>query len=458
MPTGIYECLSEKEYVKNRYLIELYYLKSLLKFLIYSDNEDSRNNIKLTKSDYEEFENFFISFDKNFTDSDFEEIKQIESKIKHDVKSIEIFLKTKIPQKFINYIHFGLTSQDVNSLGYMIGFAKSIKIIQNQLVDLEKEIENLIIKTKDIVMCAKTHAQFAVPTYMDKEIYVKYNKLHNYIKKFEGCFKELTCKIGGAVGNLNAHVFCFKNLDWNDFFDNFVNNFVDMYFNDSTENKIIIKRSNLTTQIDDYSSICDVFDCLKNILLEIQDIGSYCYYLINDEYFIQSFNEDHVGSSTMPQKINPIDFENSKGNNSMSIGLIDSFNEHLKTKITYQRDISDSTVLRMTPTIFGHTILTIIKIKDGMRLLYPNIEKINRNLDENPQIIMEGIQTYLKVLDVDDPYNKAKKLSRGSKITMNDIHKFIDSFDITNEDKEYLKSLTPHNYIGIKPKIILYHN
>lgn len=449
--TGIFDCLNEKEYTKNRYLIELYYLESLLKFISHPD--------------YDEFENFFTSFDKNFTDYDFEQIKLIESTTNHDVKSIEIYLRNKIPKKFMGYIHFGLTSQDVNSLGFMIGFVKLITVTKNVLDNLEKEIEKLIIKTNDIIMCSKTHIQFAVPTYLDKEIYFKYIQIHKYIEKLDMYLINLTCKMGGAIGNLNSHVFCFPNLDWIDFFDKFVDKFVNIYFDSGNntfenikKNKVNIKRSQVTTQIDDYSSVCDILECVRDILLSIDSYNSYCYSLINDEYFTQLFNENHVGSSTMPQKINPIDFENSKGNNSISISMINGIIEHLKTKITYQRDISDSTIMRSIPTAFAYAVLTIIKITKGTSLLNPNLDKINYDLDNNPQIIMEGVQSYLKLCGIDNSYEKAKKLSRGKKITINDIHEFIDSFEISHEDKTKLKKISPHNYVGIKPKIILFHN
>jgi adenylosuccinate lyase len=445
---GLLDCFNEKEYIKNRYLIELYYLNALLKFISHED--------------YNEFEIFFTQFDKKFTDHDFEKIKLIERTTNHDVKSIEIYLREKIPEKFQGYIHFGLTSQDVNSLGFMIGFIKLIQILKKTLFELENEIEKLIMRSNNIVMCAKTHVQFAVPTFLDKEIYFKYFQIHKYYERLNNYSLNLTCKMGGAIGNLNAHNLCFPNLDWNGFFDNFIDEFTDIFFlnNNSLfeKNKINIKRSYITTQIDDYTSICDILQCMKDILLSIDCYNSYCYSLINDEYFVQSFNDNHVGSSTMPQKINPIDFENAKGNNSLSVSLIDGIIAHLRTKITYQRDISDSTIIRNIPTVFGYTILTINKITKGTILLNPNIIKIKNDLDNNPQIIMEGIQSYLKLCGINDSYEKAKKLSRGKKININDIYEFIDLFEISNDDKIKLKSISPSNYTGIKPKITLFHN
>lgn len=445
--SGIFDCMNDKEYTKNRYLIEVYYINSLLKFISHEN--------------YNEFEIFFSHFNKDFTDDDFEQIKSIENEINHDVKAIEIYLRKKIPEKFHNFIHFGLTSQDVNSLGFMIGFVKLINVLKSVLLELEKEIENLIIRTNNIPMCAKTHSQFAVPTFLDKEIYFKYLQIHNYKSKLNNLLSNLSCKMGGAIGNLNVHNFCFPNLDWIDFFDIFVNNIVDIFFdnnNKSEENKINIRRSYITTQIDDYSGICEVLQCAKDILMCIDSYNLYCYSLINDNYFKLSYDIKHVGSSTMPQKINPIDFENAKGAASIAYGLLTNIKEHLLTKITYQRDISDSIITRNISMTFGYCILFIIKNTKGTKLLKPNLEKINEDLIDNPQVIMEGIQSYLKICGINNSYEKAKIFSRGKKITNKEIYEFIDSFDISDKDKDKLKNLNPYTYTGIKHKIVLFHN
>lgn len=452
------KCLDEKEFIKNRYLIELYYLQSFFKFI--KNSKKCAEFSDLTNEYFEEFEEFLLTFDKNLTDKDYDEIKLIEKTTKHDVKSIEIFLRQKIPKKFCHYIHFGLTSQDVNSLGFMIGFYKMINILQKVLIDFEKEIENLLLKSKDIVMCAKTHVQFAVPTFLDKEIYVKYEQIHKYVENLNEFSKKLTCKMGGAIGNLNAHYLCFPDLDWNIFFDNLVDNIVDIFFenhNKIHENKIHIKRSVITTQVDNYCSINDILQCNLDILLYVKNFNTYCYSLINDKYFYQLFDKNQVGSSVMPQKINPIDFENSKGNNNIAKSLTNSIKEHLSSEISFQRDISDSTVLRSVITAFGYTILSILKFIKGLKTLEPNLNKINEDLESNPQIIMEGIQTYLKCCGIQNSYEISKDFCRGKNINIQNIHSFIDLFDINDFHKEKLKSLKINEYVGIKPTIKLYH-
>ena len=429
--TGIFKCMTEYEYTQNRVYVEMSYLKKLVTDL----------NI-LKGKELEEL----ITFDINFDINKFEEIKHIEKTTNHDVKAIEIYLRN-IPElsKVKNYIHFGLTSQDVNSMGFMIDFRECMHIVLNYLEKFEMEVETLIGKTTGIVMCAKTHAQFAVPTFLDKEIYCKYIKIHKYVKKFKHILNnELTVKIGGAVGLLNAHKIAYPSVDWITFMDEFANEFN-------------FKRSKFTTQIDDYTAICDVFDCVKNILFQIEDLNQYCYCLINDNYFTQQHNDKQVGSSTMPQKINPIELENAKGNISISTGIIEGITKHLRYKISYQRDISDSTIFRNVGMLFGYVLLISINMKKGLSKLNPNIQQITADLDDHPEIIMEGIQTYLKTLDVEDPYNKAKEMSRGKNITLLDIHNFIDSFDIQQNDKDFLKTMRPCNYVGIVQDLQLFY-
>lgn len=426
--TGITECLSEYEYTKNRVEIEIKYLKKI---------------VEITNCKTSEEINEIFNVNYEFNKDEFYKIKNIEKITNHDVKAIEIYLRSIFPT-IQNYIHFGLTSQDINSPGFMIGFSKSLNIIKELLNGFEISVEKLIKKTNNITMCAKTHSQFAVPTTLNKEIYCKYLDIHFYVNELNDKCNTMTVKMGGAVGGLNAHYFVYPNIDWIHFFNNFVH---ELHF----------KRSEITTQIDNYSNICDIFDCIRKLLFHVQNLNNYCYSLINDKYLCMMYDDNHVGSSTMPQKINPIDFENSKGNIVICTSLIDGITEHLRCGITYQRDMSDSTILRNSSTIFGYVCLIIINMTKAINILYPDLDIINNDLNDNPTIIMEGIQTYLKILNVDDPYTKAKKLSRGKKITMNDIHEFIDSFDITLEHKNKLKSITPQNYIPHYPIIKYFH-
>ena len=429
--TGISSCLSEYAYVKNRTEIEYEYLKKI--------------SLKLNLLSSEEFAQTFENSQFLFEYKDYFEIKKIEERTNHDVNSIIEFLRNKYPN-LKNYVHFGLTSQDANSLGFMIGFRKSLDIMFVYIDMLEKSIEGLIKKSRNIVICAKTHAQPAIPTYLDKELYVKYIKIREISQDIKNrLFRGLTAKMGGAVGTLCAHHLVYPEINWNEFMNEFVSNYG-------------FARSEFTTQIDNYNSITNILTSINQMLLNIEDLNQYCYSLISDNYFCQKYSSEHVGSSTMPQKINPIELEFSRGSNSLVRGIIFGMNEHLSCRITYQRDISDSYVLRNMGMVFGNVLLILIKMSNGIDKLYPNLTQINRDLDMNPTIIMEGVQTYMKILGIEDPYSKAKDFSRGKNITLENIHEFIDLYVKDEKHSTRLKNVSPHNYVCPPFELTFYHD
>ncbi len=429
--TGISSCLSEYAYVKNRTEIEYEYLKKI--------------SLKLKLLSPEEFAEIFENSQFLFEYDDFLQIKKIEERTNHDVNSIIEFLRNKYP-KLKNYVHFGLTSQDANSLGFMIGFRKSLKIVFEYTDMFEKSIEGLIKRSHNIVICAKTHAQPAIPTYLDKELYVKYIKIREYSQDIKNrLYHNLTAKMGGAVGTLCAHYLVYPNINWIEFMNEFISEYGFI-------------RSDYTTQIDNYNSITNILNSINQLLLSIEDLNQYCYSLISDNYFCQKYSSEHVGSSTMPQKINPIELEFSRGSNSLVRGIIFGMIEHLSCRITYQRDISDSYILRNMGLVFGNVLLILIKMSNGIDKLYPNQTHINRDLDMNPTIIMEGVQTYMKILGIEDPYSKAKDFSRGKNITLENIHEFIDLYVKDEKHSTRLKKVSPHNYVCPPFEIIFYHD
>jgi adenylosuccinate lyase len=408
--------LSEEAYINYRYNIELDYLSKLIKFVY---NEDYN------------FDN--INLKDNNEINEINSIKDIENKIRHDVKAIEYYIKDKLKDfKYTHLVHIGLTSQDINSLANSI----MIKNASNVCINKFKEIK-IDILLDNIVIITKTHGQCAVPSTMNKEISFHYIRICKTIGDIENI--KLTAKFGGAVGTMAAHYFAFNNnnynnYNWVNFFDNFVNSYG---FN----------RTQITTQIDDYTSYVQLLQLYKLLLLQINNFAKYLRFLIKDEYMCQKVINEEVGSSTMPQKINPIDFENLKGNVVFAKNSIDALIEILMDS-EYQRDLSDSTGLRSLSTIFGYIMIVINSFKNGIERISINHVKINEEVDMHYEVILEGIQTKLKLLGVYNAYDEIKLLSRGKKITKEIISDYICKLDINDDDKKQLLNLEPRNYLG----------
>ncbi len=406
------DILSEEAYIKYRYQIELEYLERLI-YILFNEKH---------------------TFDKELSIDDINNIKNIENVIRHDVKAIEYFIKDKFKDNRYNYlVHIGLTSQDVNSLANTIMIHKAGKNCINKFNEINENIINNLLKNQIII--TRTHGQPAVPSKLDKEISFHYIRILNTINKINN-FK-LTAKFGGAVGTMAAHCFAF-NLDisnWIDFFDDLVSHYGFI-------------RTELTTQIDDYTSYVEYLQLFKLLIMQINNFAKYLRFLIKDEYLVQKVINDEVGSSAMPQKINPIDFENLKGNVVFAKNSIDALIEVLMDS-EYQRDLSDSTALRSLSTIFGYIMIVINSLKNGIERISINHIKIEEDLDCYYEVVLEGIQTKLKTLGIYNAYDEIKLLSRGKHITKDIIKEYINKLDISNEDKDKLLNLEPRNYLGI---------
>jgi len=415
------------EYALNKWRIyvEVEYFISLIQNKIITDEELDDVTIMKLKSIHQ-----------NFSQEDCSSLKIVESYIKHDVKSLEYLIKEKISNIGLShlkeFIHFGLTSQDINNTAIPLSIKKWFENIY--LVEMDRLIEKLLDLSEscgDIVMLSRTHGQPASPTKMSKEIMVFVERLQNQIDlikniKFYG-------KFGGAVGNFNAHKVAYPNVDWKKFSDDFLKGFG-------------LKRLQYTTQIDHYDNLSTLFDNLKRINIILIDFCKDIWQYISMDYFSQKSNSKEVGSSVMPHKINQIDFENAEGNLGMSNALLQHLSEKLPIS-RLQRDLTDSTVLRNVGVPIGHIQISLNSIKKGLSKLVINEEKINQDLEDNWIVITEGIQTILRREGFDKPYELLKDLSRGKKqVTKEDIWNFIDDLDVSDEIRYELKSITPQNY------------
>jgi adenylosuccinate lyase len=378
-----------------------------------------------------------------FSEQDAFRIKEIEKTTNHDVKAVEYFLKEHFDQlqlsEFKEFIHFGLTSQDINNTAspmLMKRFHEEVYLKQlNEVKDtfLQKAKEWI-----DVPLLAHTHGQPASPTSLGKEWYVFYERLENQMKLLSQI--DFCGKFGGATGNFNAHQIAYPEFDWVDFGNNFLK-------------KLGLFRLQTTTQIEHYDNIAAYFDTLKrinNIFLDFdRDIWTY----ISMEYFKQKVKENEVGSSAMPHKVNPIDFENSEGNICIANALFEGLAAKLPVS-RLQRDLTDSTVTRNIGVPLGHSMIAMIAMLRGINKLVLNSDAIHADLEKNWAVVAEAIQTILRREQYPQPYETLKALTRGKgMMTKEIIHEFIDSLDVKDTVKIELKNITPHNYIGIAPKL-----
>ena len=376
----------------------------------------------------------------NFSPEDAQRIKDIEKVTNHDVKAVEYFLKEEFDkmniQAFKEFIHFGLTSQDINNTAV----PKSIHdALDNEyfpaIIDLVDKLDELATEWKDIPMLARTHGQPASPTNLGKEIRVFSERIKKQLKQL----KDLSCdaKFGGATGNFNAHHIAYPEISWKAFGNHFL------------KKHLGLERAQYTTQIANYDNHAAIFDALKRINTIIMDLNRDMWTYVSMEYFKQKIKAGEVGSSAMPHKVNPIDFENSEGN----IGLANALFEHLSAKLPVsrlQRDLTDSTVLRNIGVPFAHTLISINSTMRGLNKLLLNPEAINADLEKNWPVVAEAIQTILRREGYPNPYEALRNLTRvNRKIDQEVIHEFIDSLDITYALKIELKKISPQNYTGI---------
>jgi adenylosuccinate lyase len=368
------------------------------------------------------------------------EIKKTETITNHDVKAVEYFIKNKLEQakcgKLKEWVHFGLTSQDINNTAIPLSWKHAVEFeYLPSLLNLNRQLELLATAWKDISLLARTHGQPASPTKLGKEVMVFIERIENQVELFIQV--PFSAKFGGATGNFNAHHVAFPKKDWIKLANEFV------------EGTLGLQRQQYTTQIEHYDNLAAHFDSMRrinNILLDFcRDMWTY----ISMDYFKQKLKEGEVGSSAMPHKVNPIDFENAEGN----LGIANALFEHLSSKLPVsrlQRDLTDSTVLRNIGVPFAHTILALRSIEKGLAKLVLNQTKIAADLDNNWAVVAEAIQTILRRENYPEPYEALKKLTRGNAgITKQSLHKFIDTLKVSAAIKKELKNVSPHNYTGV---------
>lgn len=376
---------------------------------------------------------------ENFSEQDAIEIKQTEKVTNHDVKAVEYSVKAKLDAMGLSdikeFVHFGLTSQDINNTAIPATLRDALDEVY--LPKMEMLIDALLTdakKWKDIALLARTHGQAASPTRLGKEICVFIERLEAQLDQLEEI--PASAKFGGATGNFNAHYVAFPEIDWVEF------------ANDFLEDKLELHRSQYTTQIEHYDNLASTFDALKRINVILIDLCRDMWTYVSMDYFKQKTKEGEVGSSAMPHKVNPIDFENAEGN----LGLANAMFEHLSAKLPIsrlQRDLTDSTVLRNIGVPMGHTILALQSLMKGWGKLLLNEAQLKADLDKNWAVVAEAIQTILRRENYPQPYETLKKLTRGNEITQSSIQQFIDELEVSDKVKAEMRAITPYTYTGV---------
>lgn len=420
---------SEFALIKYRVLVEIKYLVALAEEGIEGMHDFPKEKFSALES--------IIS---NFTEIDATWIKDTEKVTNHDVKAVEYFVKEKMNElgleKYLEFVHFGLTSQDINNTSIPLSIKEAIT--HTYLPLLESMIARLTSyqdEWKNIPLLARTHGQPASPTRLGKEMAVFVERLEIQVEQLKNM--PYSAKFGGATGNFNAHHIAYPTTNWKSFANNFVNK------------TLGLNRSQTTTQIDHYDNLAALFDCLRRINTIILDLDRDMWTYISMDYFKQKLKEGEIGSSAMPHKVNPIDFENSEGN----IGIANALFEHLSNKLPVsrlQRDLTDSTVLRTIGMPFAHTFIAIKSTLNGLNKLLLNESAIEADLENNWAVVAEAIQTVLRSIQFEKPYEALKGLTRKNEaVTKESVHAFIDSLAVTEAVKSKLKTITPQNYTGI---------
>ncbi len=380
---------------------------------------------------------------KNFSVKDAQVIKDIESTTRHDVKAVEYFIKKKMSRLKLaaksEWVHFGLTSQDINNTAVPLSWKEAL---HNEylpgMAALIEQLRALSKKWKDVAMLARTHGQAASPTTLGKEIFVFVERIENQLVLLKAV--PFAAKFGGATGNFNAHHVAFPKKNWTAFGNEFVNKRLGLF------------RSQFTTQIEHYDMLAAQFDTLKRINNILIDLSRDMWTYISMDYFKQQTKKGEVGSSAMPHKVNPIDFENAEGN----LGMANATFEHLAAKLPIsrlQRDLTDSTVLRNIGVPIAHSMIALNSLMRGLDKILLNEQKLQADLEANWAVVAEAIQTVLRREQFHQPYEALKDLTRGKdRITQEDIHSFIDKLKIKDAVKASLKKITPWNYVGVKHK------
>ena len=402
---------------------------------------------------FDELRNIYL----NFTPADAQRVKDIEAVTNHDVKAVEYFIKEKISyssnlsdgtgksysskfkvqsSKFIEFIHFGLTSQDINNTSVPLSIKEALENVYYPLLEeLIEQLHDYAEQWKNIPMLAKTHGQPASPTRLGKEIMVYVYRLEEQLRGLKET--PITAKFGGATGNFNAHHVAYPQYDWREFGNSFVSE------------KLGLEREQYTTQISNYDWLGAIFDAMRRINTIIIDLDRDFWMYISMDYFKQKIKKGEVGSSAMPHKVNPIDYENSEGN----LGIANAILQFLAAKLPVsrlQRDLTDSTVLRNVGVPMGHALIAFQSTLKGLRKLILNEEKLQQDLDNTWAVVAEGIQTILRREAYPNPYETLKALTRTNEgINANTIAEFIETLDVSEDIKEELRAITPSSYTGI---------
>ena len=415
-----------------------YRLKVEIEYLIALSEIGPKNLNKLTDAQ----KTGIRKIAEKVSDNDLLEIKEIEKTTNHDVKAVEYFLKDRLKKlkldNAIEFVHFGLTSQDINNTATPLLLKDGMINCWLPAFDTTvKQLTTYAEEWKYISMLAKTHGQPASPTRLGKEFLV-------YVERLKGQEKLIvripdSAKFGGATGNFNAHQVAYPEIDWIAFADNFVES-------------LGLERTTYTTQIEPYDNLAALFDALKRVNNILKDLCQDVWLYVSMGYFTQKIKEGEVGSSAMPHKVNPIDFENAEGN----LGIANAMFEHLASKLPVsrlQRDLTDSTVLSNIGVPMAHTLIAFSSISKGLEKLVPDKDAIHHDLDRNWLVISEAIQTILRREGYPEPYEKLKKFTRGkTRVNKEEFHEFIDSLALKNSLSDELKEVTPFNYIGIVPE------
>ena len=379
---------------------------------------------------------------RNFSEQDAARVKEIEQTTNHDVKAVEYFIKEKIdviggfPANAKEFIHFGLTSQDINNTSVPLSIKEALEQVYYPMVEeLIEQLNDYAEQWKNIPMLAKTHGQPASPTRLGKEIMVFVYRLEEQLRALKDT--PITAKFGGATGNYNAHHVAYPQYDWREFGNKFVSE------------KLGLEREQWTTQISNYDWLGAIFDAMRRINTIIIDLDRDFWMYISMEYFKQKIKKGEVGSSAMPHKVNPIDFENSEGNMGIANAVLGFLAQKLPVS-RLQRDLTDSTVLRNVGVPMGHAVIAVQSTLKGLRKLILNEEKLQEGLDNTWAVVAEAIQTILRREAYPNPYEALKALTRtNQKMTEETIHEFIQGLDVSNDIKEELMAITPSNYTGM---------
>ena len=378
---------------------------------------------------------------RSFNEESAQHVKDIEKVTNHDVKAVEYFIKEEFDkigglEAYKEFIHSGLTSQDINNTSVPLSIKEALEeVYYPQVEELIDQLQQYADEWKDVPMLAKTHGQPASPTRLGKEVMVFVYRLTEQLKELKAC--KMTAKFGGATGNFNAHHVAYPNYDWKAFGNKFVSE------------KLGLQREQWTTQISNYDCLAAVFDALRRINTIIIDLDRDFWMYISMEYFKQKIKAGEVGSSAMPHKVNPIDYENSEGN----LGMANAVLQFLASKLPVsrlQRDLTDSTVLRNVGVPLGHSVIAIQSTLKGLRKLILNEQKLSEDLDNTWAVVAEAIQTILRREGYPHPYEALKALTRtNTKMTEQTIHEFVETLNVSESVKQELRAITPHNYTGM---------